>query len=148
MRSAHFDIDHSHLQIASPDSMAEDFDGEIVALNLASGLYFSLRGLAAAIWRDLIAGHSPAALSAAIVQIEPGLDGEVRRFIRELVERGLLRPQPTSRTDGAIESICHVQAGECRLELEAFEDMKDIIVSDPIHDVDETVGWPTPQQPS
>src|SRR5262245_10713133 len=103
MTSVRFEIDHSHLQIASPDSMAEDFDGEIVALNLTSGLYFSLRGLAAAIWRDLIAGHSPAALSAAIAQIEPNLDGEVQRYIRELVGRGLLRPQPASRTDGAME---------------------------------------------
>ena len=47
-----------HLEIATPRCVADDFAGEIVALNLDTGFYFSLRGLAAAVWRDLAAHNS------------------------------------------------------------------------------------------
>jgi hypothetical protein len=40
------------LEVATPDCIADDFDGEVVVLNIASGIYFSLRDLAGAVWRD------------------------------------------------------------------------------------------------
>ena len=41
----------------SRDVASEDFDGEFVVLDLASGKYFSLLGGAAIVWRGLMAGH-------------------------------------------------------------------------------------------
>ena len=37
----------SKYAINAPDVVAEDFDGQIVILNLANGHYFSLKGIAA-----------------------------------------------------------------------------------------------------
>jgi len=31
--------------------------------------------------------------------------------------------------------------------LEVYTDMQDLLLLDPIHDVDETVGWPSPKPP-
>ena len=40
---------HKVLEVAKPDCVADDFGGEVVVLNLVSGVYFSLRHLAAAV---------------------------------------------------------------------------------------------------
>jgi len=46
------------LEIAAPGCAAQEFDGEVVALNLSNGIYCSFRDLGAALWCDLAAGHS------------------------------------------------------------------------------------------
>ena len=58
------------LEVAKPDCVADDFGGEVVVLNLISGVYFSLRDLAAAVWRDLAAGHPVESLIAGISRID------------------------------------------------------------------------------
>ena len=59
-----------------------------------------------------------------------------------LMRRASLRPVDTVEP----ESIALVRAGEIRLTIESFEDMKDLILSDPIHDADDQIGWPTLRQ--
>ena len=73
--------DMGTLEVSTPDCVANDFDGEIVALNLSSGVYWSLRDLAAALWRDVTAGHNPAALCDRLAQIK--LDSESAHAQRE-----------------------------------------------------------------
>ena len=38
-------------RVAGPDIVFEEFDGELVVLNLASGRYFGFNAPAAAVWR-------------------------------------------------------------------------------------------------
>jgi hypothetical protein len=37
--------------------------------------------------------------------------------------------------------------GAREIVFEIYEDMQDLILSDPIHDVDETIGWPGLESP-
>lgn len=45
-------------ELAVPECSAEEFDGEIVAINLDSGIYFSLKAPASWVFSDLCQGHS------------------------------------------------------------------------------------------
>jgi len=131
------------LSIASPTCVAEDFDGEIVALNLDTGLYFSLPGLAGAIWRDLNAGHLPESIVNELAAANEVLGNDALRFISSLVSHGLLRenvepksglPEPEYRA--------LVECGNFDLTFTAHDDLKDLVMTDPIHDTDEAAGWP------
>jgi hypothetical protein len=135
------------LELSKPDCVADDFGGEVVVLNLVSGVYFSLRDLAAAVWRDLAAGHPPELLVDGINRVDERIAEATATLIDDFERAGLMRrgsPRPVEMT--APESIAVLRAGEARLTFECFEDMKDLILSDPIHDSDDQMGWPTLQR--
>src|SRR3569623_1921966 len=84
--------DFGILEVSTPDCVANDFDGEIVALNLSSGVYWSLRDLAAALWRDVTSGHNPIAIAERLAQIDSDIADKSQLIITDLVNAGLLRP--------------------------------------------------------
>lgn len=130
-------------ELLAPDCVAEDFDGEIVVVNLNTGRYFSLRGLGAAVWHDLIAGHRATDIRNAVAAGDPTLAGPASLFIESLVENQLLRASTTVASAPA-ELRCAeaVRGGDKTLLVEAYDDMKDLLQTDPIHDVDPEIGWP------
>ena len=130
------------LSIASPECVAEDFDGEIVALNLESGVYFSLPGLAGAIWRDLNAGHAPDQIVGDLVGVSKTLGNDGGKFIQSLVQHGLLRETDDDSVTSEPEYRARVAKGDFDLTFTAHDDMKDLVMTDPIHDVEEIAGWP------
>jgi len=125
------------------DCAAEDMGDEIVALNVDTGIYFSMRDLAVGLWRDLASGIATDDL-ADRVRAATGSDADFRRFIGQLVEYGLMRSAAPRPVDGEPGTAALLDGGARDIVLEIFEDMKDLILSDPIHDVDEAVGWPNP----
>jgi coenzyme PQQ synthesis protein D (PqqD) len=131
------------LEVAKPDCVADDFGGEVVVLNLTSGVYFSLRDLAAAVWRDLAAGNSVESIITGIRRVDERIAEAtvtlIDSFERAGLMRGSLLPAKTSESPA---SIALIRMGETRLTIESFEDMKDLILSDPIHDSDDQLGWP------
>jgi hypothetical protein len=134
----------SQYAINGPDVVAEDFEGQIVILNLANGHYFALSGIASPIWSRLVAGHNPQSIIASIESTRPDLSAGALAFMGRLVELNLVRPH-TSGADESPEPIKDAWLGETP-EIEVFNDLAELIFADPIHDVDERVGWPTPRQ--
>ena len=128
--------------INAPDVVAEDFNGQTVILNLSDGRYFSLDGIASPIWNNLVRGCTPQAIFESIEQQQPAMSDEAARFIDRLIELALIRQQ----TDGAglVGAVSEVWSGESP-QIEVFDDLAELIFADPIHDVDEQVGWPTPR---
>jgi hypothetical protein len=53
-----------------------------------------------------------------------------------------MRPCPPRRVDSEMASTEMLADGAQDIVFEVYEDMQDLILSDPIHDVDETIGWP------
>lgn len=133
-----------HLELASPQCSADDFDGEIVAINLETGLYYSIKDSGAVIWHDLTAGHSVEAL-VDLAGENSELAAGISRFADEVVRCGLMRPT----TEAPIPSGPAATAAEIATMtapvLESFGDMQDLLLLDPVHEVDEEMGWPKAQ---
>ena len=89
------------LEVATPDCIADNFDGEVVVLNIASGVYFSLRDVAGAVWRDLASGHTPSDLVAEIAAVDAQLGVRAREFIAQIEQHGLMRPRAAGGTHPA-----------------------------------------------
>ena len=133
---------HTVLEIARPQCAAEVLRDEVVALNVETGIYFSMRGLAAALWHDFAGGHAVETV-AEHVRVVGGEPERVTAFAVELQKHGLMRPAADpSRLDGAHGSSALLADGTQSLVFEVYDDMQDLILSDPIHDVEDTSGWP------
>ena len=127
--------------VNGPDVISEDFDGEMVILNLANGRYFGLRGIASQIWSCIGEGHRPNTILASIAAIQPSLVESSKSFLAQLVELDLIveRKEDTGASTASINALWTAEAPK----IEVFDDLAELLLADPIHDVDEQAGWPT-----
>ncbi len=126
-----------------PNVISEIFEDEAVAVNFETGSYFGLSGTALAIWSLLDGAVNADTIADTLAGRYAGdpevMRADVQRFLTELVEQNLIRacdaagPAPILKPAPA-------SAWE-QPKLQAYEDMKDLLLLDPIHDVDAT-GWP------
>jgi hypothetical protein len=66
----------------------------------------------------------------------------IEAFAMSVQREGLMRPAQTAQAPAAPPSMA--PDGELPA-LEAFNDMKDLLLLDPVHEVDEQQGWPKAQ---
>lgn len=132
-----------------PDVMHETIEGEVIAINLVSGNYYSLRGSGAEVW-VLVSEVGPIgtaeladALAARYATPRAEIEAEVARFLAELAREGLVAPREP--VEGASRPVL-AAVGEPRdafepPSLETYSDMQDLVLLDPVHQVDH-MGWP------
>lgn len=138
-----------HLCVADPQILSEIVEGEAVVLDLRSGSYFSLDPVASAIWERIVAGTTEAEIARALhasFDVTPAIAAQaVEEFVARLLTEGLvitvtLAGAPESATvppDG----LDHPRAPFTRPLLKRYDDVQDLLLLDPIHDVAES-GWP------
>lgn len=131
-------------KIASRDIVAEDFDGDIVVLDLSCGKYFSFSDSACGLWEALSAGTRPQALlDSAAPYSSAGLED----FLRKLLDHQLLTiREPGIEVAPAAGLIEKIRGAKEIPEIFVFDDLADLFLADPIHDVEEPVGWPVLKQ--
>ena len=134
-------------RINQPAVIAEVIDGEAIIVNLDSGAYYSLRGSACTIWELFAQQLTAAAVTAAMTARYTGspavIEAGVRTLLDELVGEQLLAPaadaQPAPLNTPTDDNAPHPPFEPPVLE--KFTDMADLLLLDPIHEVDE-MGWP------
>jgi Coenzyme PQQ synthesis protein D (PqqD) len=139
-------------QINTPTVVSEIIDGEAVIMNLKSGNYYSTEGVGSVLWHGIELGRTYPQLldlvKTAFPTVPENLAAAIDPFIDELMTHELIREIP-AESAGALSDELELArvngSGEFRAPvLNVYADMKDLLLLDPIHDVDE-VGWPTPK---
>lgn len=131
-------MSHTVLEVNAPDCVAEEFEGEIVALNMQTGTYFSIKDNALRVWHDLSNGHPVEALVAAAGAGAP-MAVAIGKYVTTVVDEGLMRPAGGPINPRAPLSLA--LDGELPV-LESFSDMQSLLLLDPVHEVDDQQGWP------
>ena len=135
-------------EIAAPSCVAEVFGSEVVAINFDNGCYYSLRGLACAVWQDVLAGHSSSAICERLALIDNSIAVATAAFITDLERHGLIRRSDSGTAPARpIGCISDLQNGSAPPVIEIFNDMADLITADPTHEVDNESGWPVRIEP-
>jgi hypothetical protein len=137
----------ARFRVNDPRVVYENFDGEIVAVNLDTGTYYSMSESGAEIWTMLVAGmRLDQALAAALDRYD-GSRGEIEAAVRDFVER-LCREEllvPDARGAAPLEHAASLPPAAKKAfaapAFTAYSDMQDLLLLDPVHDVDEA-GWP------
>jgi len=131
-------------EVASGDIVSESFDGDYVVLDLSCGKYFSFSDSGNVIWEAVSSGVAPTDLLGPAVAISPK---EVECFVRTLVEHGLIAPRRDAAWNGSISDYLDRLANTIeKPDFMIFDDLADLFKADPIHDVEEPVGWPAIRQ--
>lgn len=125
----------------TPKVIQETFGDEVVVIHFDHGHYFSIRAIGADIWRMLIAGNRmadiEAAISARFSDAEPGV---AAHFLDTLLRHDLLRMSDQTAA-ATVDSGLFVSTVYAPPVLEEYSDMSELLLLDPIHEVDPQ-GWP------
>jgi hypothetical protein len=127
------------VKINTPSVSHQSIDGEVVVINLATGIYYSLRHLAAALWERIDAGATPEAILGEVTAAYGnGARPLVEAFLRELSDEGLIVAGNAAASAATPSPLPATFAPPLP---EKFTDMQELLLLDPIHEVDE-IGWP------
>lgn len=140
---------NQRFRVNTPTVTHEIIDGEAVIINLDSGNYYSLVEEGSFIWSLVEKGASANELQNAIRQSYQGDAQEIDRGVQELL--GQLQQEnlivPVEGVDAALEVAPANDNHEKPLfsppSLNKYSDMQELLLLDPIHDVDDA-GWPKP----
>lgn len=144
----------SRFTICAPKIIHEIIDGEVVIANLDNGNYYSLENVAANIWRLLEGNPTEDEVVEEMANRygvgREDVEGSVRNFIGELQKEELISASKAGKAGDTKEDCGGVEASEEKPDFEPpllnkYTDMQDLLLLDPIHEVDET-GWPTTKQ--
>lgn len=130
--------------------ISETLDGETIIIQLETGTYYSANATASAVWERVKAGAGLDEIVTALVRAYAVEDAEARAAARSFLDRliadGLIVetdapaavvPEPASVAE---------RAAFVAPALQTYDDMQQMLLADPIHDVDER-GWPILKQP-
>lgn len=123
--------------ISGTEVIYELLDDELIIANLDVGIYYSIRNSGILIWQLLVAGYSQAAIEF-LFTTQYGTIPSLSPFISRLIEENLLIAQERTNPDPI--SVSWPAQFSPPL-FERYDEMKNLLMLDPIHEVDEQ-GWP------
>ena len=128
-----------------PTVRHERLEDEVIAIDLESGAYFALDDVAAVCWSTLAGGGTvDAAVDATVARFDVGsetAERDIEHFVDELVRVGLLGPADRPAVPAAVPDAAPELGAYQPPVIERFDDLEELLVLDPIHEVDEA-GWP------
>jgi len=143
-------MDNQRFRVNTPTVTHETIDGEAVIINLDSGNYYSLVDTGSLIWALVDRGASASEVQDLLQQNYNGdatdIDRGVQELLAQLQQENLIVPVDAAATDltGVLPSTNgHEKPSFNAPSLNKFSDMQELLLLDPIHDVDEA-GWPKP----
>lgn len=133
----------------NPRVIHETIDGETIIIDLVSGTYYSLQGSGPEIWNRLQAGES---VDVIVERLSKRYEGDrndvqtgVEAFLGTLEQEQLVAKLEESRPlETAVSYDDPADRAYAAPNLEKYTDMQDIILLDPVHQVDDR-GWPHAQ---
>lgn len=135
-------------RVNGPGVTHEVIDGEAVIINLETGNYYSLDLAGAEIWTLLAARASIGSIVERLAQSyacqRSELESAVVALVAQLDREQLIVPCSTAESEEPAVASSTMTVKKRAFQaplLQKFTDMKELLLLDPIHEVDER-GWP------
>lgn len=144
-------MSNQRFRVNTPTVTHETIDGEAVIINLDSGNYYSLVEVGSFIWGLVDKGASASEVQNLVLQTYQGeatdVDQGVQELLGQLQQENLIVPvDGTGAVDLDLELTSnngHEKPSFNPPLLHKYSDMQELLLLDPIHDVDDA-GWPKP----
>jgi hypothetical protein len=130
-----------------PPVVGEVIDGEVMVINLDTGVYYSVTGAGAAVWPMLVGGATLREISDRVARHygadAESVDRDVQSFVARLADEAILCPL---QDDVAASSFDPVEEWSAvaypGFGFERYDDMQALLLIDPVHEVGD-FGWPS-----
>jgi hypothetical protein len=145
-------MENKYYRVNKPDVILEDFSDEVVIVNLASGNYYSIDAVGAAIWAMIQKQTAASEIAGNLLRDYEGDPAIIRlavtKFINELLVENLIVADTGASAEKADPdpSVVRERTLFAAPVLNKYTDMQELLLVDPIHEVDET-GWPNVDKP-
>jgi hypothetical protein len=134
-------------RVNSPQVINETIDGEAIMINLATGSYYSLDRVGGDVWSLLEVSLPVDDIVAELGRRYEATEDDIRRGVDDLLQQ--LSGEELVVPCGDAEPVRAVSPEPAASDrppfhaprLEKFTDMQDLILLDPVHQVDSR-GWP------
>ena len=143
-------MSNQRFRVNTPTVTHETIDGEAVIINLDSGNYYSLMQVGSFIWGLVEKGASASEVQNLVLQSYQGnatdIDRGVQELLAQLQQENLIVPVEGAEALDLTETLPSNNHEKQSFEpplLQKYSDMQELLLLDPIHDVDEA-GWPKP----
>ena len=118
-------------------------EGQAIVINFTTGMYYGTSSLGSAVLDALLAGANVETVLNAIKAL-PGcpadMGAQLDVYIAQLIEKEIIVPTDASNATCSIDDSV-LQDG-FKLTVDEFAEVQDLILADPVHDVDVEQGWP------
>jgi hypothetical protein len=137
------------IKISTPEVIFEAFDDEIVLINLDNGNYYSLDKVAAKIWKYIVEGVTKKGIIERVdleyIGPQNIIETKIDNFFEKLLTEGLITFEEFAITEeNNPENNFEARTNSIEFDepiLSRYSDMQDLLLLDPIHEVDDA-GWP------
>lgn len=125
----------------------DNVDGQLVALTVETGAYYTFNEAATAVVSDLDAGYELSEVEAALVALAPDADvpAKLAAFVADACAKDVLSERagaaPAERPAMQCAALT-LPASGFALEMDGYDDVAAYFMVDPIHEVDPSAGWP------
>jgi len=140
-------------RILTQQIIHETIDGEVVVVNLETGTYYSFDKAGAIVWNCIDQGCTIDSVVSYVTTLYDGdsttIVQEIQEFINNLEKEKLIVSSELESTETKNGHIHPILSGEkipfANPKINKYIDMQNLLLLDPIHDVDES-GWPSKKQ--
>lgn len=118
-------------------------EGQAIVINFTTGMYYGTSSLGSAVLDALLAGSSVEEICNAIQALSScpaDMQAQLNTFIDQLLEKEIIVPGDSTGAACAIDASSLTDG--FRLTVDEFAEVQDLILADPVHDVDVEQGWP------
>lgn len=143
-----------HYRINSAKIVYEILDGQVIIINFDNGAYFSLDNAGTDMWGLMNQPVSARGIVDSMCQRYAGSREEIGQSVEKLLEElhaeDLIVTAEGFEPGNSVKSQIMPDGERPPFEmplLTKYEDMKDLLLLDPIHEVDES-GWPVSKEGS
>jgi hypothetical protein len=128
---------------------SEIFDDGLVSINFLTGRYFTMNRSGELVWTYLGESSTAASIAERLARVatvdRDSVLPDVAAFLETLQSERMIVVHQNGHSASS-HSVSAPSAPEAFVyeapQLQVFEDLADLILLDPIHDVNEALGWP------
>ena len=121
--------------------VAEKFDDDYVLLNTVSGKYFDVSEKASVMLDEVLRGVDPVKVIEAVYRSNADAGQEAHVFLESLISEKVIAPVDDAETvEMSDAAITAMTANEGAFILGGFEDISELLIADPVHDIDPITG--------
>jgi len=118
----------------------DTIDGETLLIDSETGHLLMMTGVGPLLWQRLLGGVAVEPLAVEVAdRFGPAAGEACRSFLLALAEAGVAIPATQTVAEAPVPGWPESFVSPV---LERYDDIANIIAMDPIHDVDQSAGWP------